>query len=567
MRFKLYSCTILLCLLVWVDGNAQISADFGANMTEACGSLNVDFEDLSNSSGGNITSWLWRFGDGSTSSLENPSKIYADCGYYEVCLTVGNQSGDTDTECRTGFIAIHCPPDAEFIANGNARGCSPLTVTFQDRSTFSDLPIVRWIWDLGGSAGVIITEDPNEVIQSTYTISDIYNVTLTVVDEFGCRGTATLTSVVEVLPSPDVDLDANKNFACTAPLTVDFTNDDETSGVTYEWDFGNGQTFTGPKPPLVVYQNNGSFDITITATNNTTGCTNVATYPGFVSIGTGVTFDLTRDSLCIGEEVTFFDLSTTQASSLSWDFGDGSPNVNVPVAMHSYDNPGMYTVTLTRNDIDGCTVMSSRDVFIFEAPTITIQADKKLGCEDPLVVNYSATAPPNTSFFWEVGPGGFDGGSTQQNPTFTIGRTGTFPVKLTASSPGGCTTEVLDTIIKYELQANSDVLQVLGCPPINVPFQDGSGFFPDVSDDVDIVAWNWTVGTETSTQENPTLTFANIGVFDLCLEVTDENGCMDKFFKEEVVSIGTAGTADFSVNGVAGAGPVDHLWWRGGRIY
>jgi PKD repeat protein len=60
-------------------------------------SLTVSFFDESSDSDGNIVSWNWDFGDGSTSTDQNPSHEYLENGYYTVSLTVEDDSGDEDT--------------------------------------------------------------------------------------------------------------------------------------------------------------------------------------------------------------------------------------------------------------------------------------------------------------------------------------------------------------------------------------------------------------------------------------------------------------------------------------
>jgi YD repeat-containing protein len=59
-----------------------------------------------NQSTGNITSWLWDFGDGQTSSLQNPSHEYLAPGTYTVRLTVTGPSGATGVEEKVGYITL-----------------------------------------------------------------------------------------------------------------------------------------------------------------------------------------------------------------------------------------------------------------------------------------------------------------------------------------------------------------------------------------------------------------------------------------------------------------------------
>jgi len=77
-------------------------ADFSASPTSGKLPLSVVF---ANTSTGNITSITWDFGDGSTSTSENPTHTYSSAGSYTVQLTVSGPGG-SDTETKTDYISI-----------------------------------------------------------------------------------------------------------------------------------------------------------------------------------------------------------------------------------------------------------------------------------------------------------------------------------------------------------------------------------------------------------------------------------------------------------------------------
>ncbi len=96
---------------------SSLTADFSASDSTFCQGTSVTFTDLST---GTPTSWAWDFGDGNTSSLQNPTHTYASVGTYDVSLTVTTSSG-SDSETKTGFININClqrtyVPDDNFEA-------------------------------------------------------------------------------------------------------------------------------------------------------------------------------------------------------------------------------------------------------------------------------------------------------------------------------------------------------------------------------------------------------------------------------------------------------------------
>ena len=103
--------------------------------------LTVQFTDTST----NLpTSWNWTFGDGNTSTLENPSYQYTSPGTYTVTLNATNAGGSNITT-QTGLITVLPPsPIANFTATSTS-GTVPLTVQFTDTSTNSP---TSWNWTL-----------------------------------------------------------------------------------------------------------------------------------------------------------------------------------------------------------------------------------------------------------------------------------------------------------------------------------------------------------------------------------------------------------------------------------
>lgn len=105
----------------------------------------VQFTDISTSAGGTIVSWSWSFGDGGTSTQQNPTHTYVNRGPWTVTLTVTDSNGASNTYSRA--ILLCAPPIASFTA-AMADGCDthlPMML-FTDTSTDPDGPIAAWQW-------------------------------------------------------------------------------------------------------------------------------------------------------------------------------------------------------------------------------------------------------------------------------------------------------------------------------------------------------------------------------------------------------------------------------------
>ena len=154
-------------------------ADFTVdNRTPVVGEV-IQFRDESEPGSAPITSWLWNFGDGGTSTQQDPVKVYTEPGVYSVRLTVTTLHGE-DTETKAAFITVGTlPPVADFTAS-TRRPLIGDPVTFIDTSDGRTAPVTGWFWDFGdGSTSTL--EQPTH----TYTTTGTFDVSLRVTTAHG----------------------------------------------------------------------------------------------------------------------------------------------------------------------------------------------------------------------------------------------------------------------------------------------------------------------------------------------------------------------------------------------
>jgi PKD repeat protein len=149
-------------------GTPALVAAFTASTTSGELPLDVQFTDVST---GSPTSWSWTFGDGGTSTAQDPSHTFAASGAYTVALTI-NGPGGTDTLTKTDYVDVYyAAPVAEFTGDPTS-GSAPLAVSFTDASTGE---IDTYLWEFGdGETSAAASPD------HTYTAAGEFTVRLTV---------------------------------------------------------------------------------------------------------------------------------------------------------------------------------------------------------------------------------------------------------------------------------------------------------------------------------------------------------------------------------------------------
>ena len=244
----------------WIDFSYYQSDSTGLEVTfEAIGAL------------GTITSYLWDFGDGNTSTEENPAHVYAVEGIYDVTLTVEFADGCvytiTNHICIGGGGVINNPPDCQAFFWFEQGDSSQLnTFTFQDLSMGSDL---EYSWDFGN--GNTSTEmNPTH----TYAEPGNYTVTLSVSND-SCSSSFSMFIFTD--PSGWYNDECNALFlpALDSSLTVVFINLSSPDVLTTEWDFGDGN-ISDEAFPVHTYAAEGTYNVALTITT-VDGCTSTFT--------------------------------------------------------------------------------------------------------------------------------------------------------------------------------------------------------------------------------------------------------------------------------------------------
>lgn len=209
------------------------------------------------------TSWLWDFGDGTTSTEQNPVHTYTTAGYRTVVLTATNSSG-SDSEVKGSYVVAYNPPAPIAAFSGTPlTGTAPLTITFTDASTNSP---TSWSWTFGSTTLGVVGSSLAQNPQFTFTTPGIYYVALTASSEWGndLEFKFDYITVTEPPIAPEVAFSGTP-LTGTVPLTVNFTDESIGSPTSWLWDFGDGNGTT-VQSPSHAYTIAGVYDVYLQVT-------------------------------------------------------------------------------------------------------------------------------------------------------------------------------------------------------------------------------------------------------------------------------------------------------------
>jgi len=248
---------------------------FKSTATSGYAPFTVQFVDASSNS---PTAWVWSFGDGGTSTLQNPAHTYTTVGSYTVTLTATNSAG-SNTFSQAGYVTVQAAiPITSFTANVTS-GVKPLTVQFTDTSTNAP---TGWYWSFG-DGGTSTLQNP----VYTFTSVGSYAVSLGVSNSAGSNSTTSsgYITVTNVASAPIASFTSDKRSG-SAPLTVKFTDTSTNSPTGWQWSFGDGIQYTGPNPSHT-YTKSGTYTVILMAENS--GGYTTSTQSGYITVSAPVT--------------------------------------------------------------------------------------------------------------------------------------------------------------------------------------------------------------------------------------------------------------------------------------
>jgi PKD repeat protein len=521
--------------------------DFVGVPTEGEAPLSVQFTDTSL---GIPTSWAWEFGDGATSTEQDPLHVYETPGVYTVSLTASNivSSQKKTKEDYITVIEPVKPPVADFNANPQ-EGVIPLSVNFTDATTNEP---TAWSW-IFGDGGTSQEQNPVHI----YTVAGTYTVNLTASNK---AGSSSKEKPQYINAKPDIikpvaDFIADPTSGMV-PLSVKFTDTSKNIPTSWQWNFGDGATSID-QHPTHIYTKEGLYSVTLNATN--AAGTDSITKPELIHAQPSVLppcADFVADptSGYIPLQVTFTDLSQNNPTVWKWEFGDGGSSADKnPV--HIFTEAGTYSVTLNVSNSAGSDQITKPNY---------IYANKTLPIADFEAVPTSGMAPLTVQFtdlsigdpdrwLWDFGD---NNKSEEQNPSHVFVNPGVYSVSLTVWNSAGMAQKIKPNLVTVNPSVLTPVADFTGAPtsgmaPLMVSFVDLSLNGP--------TNWSWGFGDgKTSVEQNPTHVYDTPGLYTVELSVNNSAGADKKIIADyiNVTSPGSPPDAQFRGSPTIGTAPL-----------
>jgi PKD repeat protein len=391
-----------------------------------CINTAINFTDLSVPPlGETISQWLWDFGDGTISSLQNNLHTFDSAGIYNVSLKVILQSG-----CGAVYnqaISVLPLPSISYTAFNL---CNQKLTEFNNTSNLFGGNLQSVLWNFGNPAEQGNTANTSQAFH-VYNVPGTYNISIVIQTIEGCIDS--LQSVLNIKPSPIANFTSSNNCLADTTIFTDISQIDfPYQSLNRKWQFPNGDTsfFYQPK---YLFNSADEFNV-ILYVQSTNGCRD--TVSKTIAINNKPEANFTYQNNCIGAITQFADSSSClncQIINYGWNINNVSQENN-QLINYVFNDTGSYSVNLTILSNAGCTSFKDTVITVNSMPVSNFILNSYFG-SPPYQPQFSNLSQFATSYSWDFGDGGF---SQELNPIHIFNDTGIFYINLKALNNENC---------------------------------------------------------------------------------------------------------------------------------
>ncbi|MFT5247572.1 MAG: gliding motility-associated-like protein [Flavobacteriales bacterium] len=307
-----------------------VNSAISANSLVGCAPYEIVFDNFSVGD-----QYLWDFGDGTTSTEEEPVHVYNEPGLYNVSLIVSDSLSCNLADTSNFEVQISQPQDI-FPDFTWQIDCATMGIMCTNET---GIEYFDYLWDMGD--GTILDEYD---VDYNYSEPGTYTVSLQAIDA-GCEADELIEYEITIFDEV-IAVIGNANGEGCAPLEIDFSNGG--SGQEFIWDFGDGTPPVSGANVSHIYVDAGNFTVTLMAFGGS-GCEGesstemeVVVTPAPIVIPE---FEAFQVDDCELKTIQINNISTGDGVTGFWDMGDGTTFEILPDT-YVYDEPGTYTIVL-----------------------------------------------------------------------------------------------------------------------------------------------------------------------------------------------------------------------------
>lgn len=328
-------------------------ASFTADKTTVCAIKDSVCFTNSSSAGAGI-SYLWNFGDNTSSSQSSACHIYNTTGTYTVSLIVTNGNGCQKTYNYPTPISVKAAPNPSFNLNSFI-GCAPFSAIFTNTTDTVSNTISQWEWNFGDGSPVYTGKNPSAHV---YNSAGLYLVTISATNSLGCKNSTTQLLVIR--NAPTVSLSNSGSPVCAGEVTTITCTTNAGPTATYTWNYNSGIATpgTGQGPQNVSWNTGGFKNISVTVTDSSCAASATDVVQVYPPPPVALSNTSINDSICAGDMVT---LSASPSYYLNYEFYQNGTLVQDSAlstyATSSINNGDIFYVVVA--DYNGCNSFNS----------------------------------------------------------------------------------------------------------------------------------------------------------------------------------------------------------------
>ena len=370
MRLKGLLTILLIILGFTVKLMAQCTPAITTNpaLAQGCEIFTIQFFDVSVCT---EQQRLWLFGDGTNSSVQNPSHTFNAGLNGDTTYSVELRVQDVGLSWHSKFISVKvfAKPKATIVKSAAVACAINDSILFTNTAP---MPLGSSAsWDFGDGSSL----STKNSVYHKFNTPATYTVTLTVTNVNNCSKTATSSVTINEIPNPNFSL--SEVVVCN-PRKVTFTNTTVVGTFpisAWSWDFGGLGSSTVKQPLDFNFLNAGTYPISLTATN-TAGCTNTTKNNVFVNPTPTATFTVPSKVCMLDTATVLYTGTGDPAATYTWGFA--SPLVNNgsgqgPIDL-AWNTSGTKTISLTVKQAN-CTASSSKSIYVAPLPEVSLTSN------------------------------------------------------------------------------------------------------------------------------------------------------------------------------------------------